>query len=37
VLIPGAANRALALVGRTLPGLADLMMRKTMLEKLDRR
>lgn len=37
VLIPGAANRALALLGRVLPGLTDWMMRKTLLEKLDRR
>jgi hypothetical protein len=36
-LIPGAANRAFALLGRALPGMADWMMRKTLLEKLDRR
>ena len=35
-LIPGNGNRALALVGRLAPGLADTAMRKALLDKLDR-
>lgn len=34
LLIPGTGNRIGALVGRLLPGLAEYLMRKTILEKL---
>ncbi len=35
-LIPGPANRVLALLGRYAPALADAMMRRALLEPLDR-
>jgi len=35
IVIPGAANWAFAVFGRLLPGLADTVMRRTLLEKFD--
>ena len=34
ILIPGLSNRMLAAIGRLAPGLAELAMKKTLLEKL---
>jgi len=35
-LIPGPGNRLFALIGTVAPGLAELVMRKTVFEPLDR-